>query len=91
MVTPPAKSAGDLDWLTAQGVTVERFNLAQRPQPFVGNDLVRVALELDGDAGRASARVAVTPWVPVRPVGQTGLRASIEASVSSTPTTGSSH
>lgn len=42
--------AADLDWLAAQGVAVERFNLAQQPQVFVGNDLVRAALEQDGEA-----------------------------------------
>jgi len=42
--------AGDLDWLAAQGVAVERFNLAQQPQVFVGNNLVRAALEQDGEA-----------------------------------------
>ena len=42
--------AGDLDWLAAQGVTVVRFNLAQQPQAFVNHDLVRAALEQDGEA-----------------------------------------
>jgi AhpD family alkylhydroperoxidase len=42
--------AGDLDWLAAQGVTVRRFNLAQQPQAFASHDLVRAALEQDGDA-----------------------------------------
>lgn len=42
--------AGDLDWLAAQGVAVNRFNLAQQPQAFVGHTLVRAALEQDGDA-----------------------------------------
>ena len=42
--------AADLDWLAAQGVTVHRFNLAQQPQVFVGDDLVRTALEQDGEA-----------------------------------------
>lgn len=42
--------AADLDWLAAQGVTVDRFNLAQQPQAFVNHDLVRTALEQDGEA-----------------------------------------
>ena len=42
--------AGDLNWLAAQGVTVVRFNLAQQPQAFVNHDLVRAALEQDGEA-----------------------------------------
>lgn len=41
--------SGDLDWLAAQGVTVDRFNLAQQPQAFVNHDLVRAALEQDGE------------------------------------------
>lgn len=42
--------AADLAWIAAQGVTVGRFNLAQQPQAFVSHDLVRTALEQDGDA-----------------------------------------
>jgi AhpD family alkylhydroperoxidase len=42
--------AGDLDWLAAQGVAVTRFNLAQQPQAFVSHDLVRAAIEQDGEA-----------------------------------------
>lgn len=42
--------AADLDWLAAQGVVVDRFNLAQQPQAFVNNNLVRAALEQDGEA-----------------------------------------
>ena len=42
--------AADLDWLAGQGVAVERFNLAQQPQAFVDHDLVRTALEQDGEA-----------------------------------------
>ena len=42
--------AGALDWLAEQGVTVVRFNLAQQPQAFVNHDLVRAALEQDGEA-----------------------------------------
>jgi len=37
---------------------------------------------------QASARVVVTPWVPVRPVGQSGLHAFIDASVSAAPGAG---
>ena len=42
--------AGDLDWLAAQGIAVVRFNLAQQPQAFVNHNLVRSALEQDGEA-----------------------------------------
>ena len=41
--------AADLEWLGQQGVTVERFNLAQQPGAFVDNALVKQALERDGN------------------------------------------
>ena len=41
--------AADLKWLESQGVTVERFNLAQSPMAFVENDLVRSWLEDKGE------------------------------------------
>ena len=40
--------AADLAWLQGQGVEVERFNLAQQPQAFAGNDLVRQQLTKSG-------------------------------------------
>jgi AhpD family alkylhydroperoxidase len=42
--------AADLKWLAEQGATVERFNLAQTPVAFAGNDLVRAALTEKGEA-----------------------------------------
>ena len=45
-----SRFAADLDWLAAQGVPVDRFNLAQQPQAFVNHALVRAALEQDGEA-----------------------------------------
>lgn len=39
--------AADADWLRANGVAVERFNLAQEPGAFAENDAVRTALEID--------------------------------------------
>jgi hypothetical protein len=45
-----AAFAADVDWLTAQGVTVARYNLAQEPQAFVSNPLVQEALQREGDA-----------------------------------------
>lgn len=45
-----ARFAADLDWLRAQGVTVDRCNLAQQPQAFANHELVRAALEQDGEA-----------------------------------------
>lgn len=38
------RAARDLAWLKAQGVTVERFNLAQEPQAFVAEPAVAAAL-----------------------------------------------
>jgi len=36
--------AADLEWLKAQGVTVERYNLAHQPAAFTQNDNVKAAL-----------------------------------------------
>lgn len=41
--------AADLDWLKSQGVTVERYNLAQQPAVFVGNELVKCTLAAEGN------------------------------------------
>jgi len=40
--------AADLDWLKAQGVTVERFNLAQQPGMFAKSEIVKHALSENG-------------------------------------------
>lgn len=40
--------AADLDWLKSQGVSVERFNLAQQPAEFAQNAEVKKALEAKG-------------------------------------------
>jgi hypothetical protein len=40
--------AADLEWLTAQGVDVERATLSQEPAKFVATEPVRNALETDG-------------------------------------------
>ncbi len=45
-----AAFAADVDWLTSQGVTVTRYNLAQDPQAFVSHPLVRDTLQREGDA-----------------------------------------
>ena len=39
-----AQFAADLAWLQGQGVEVERYNLAQEPQVFAANNLVRQEL-----------------------------------------------
>ena len=41
--------AADLDWLERHGVEVERFNLSQQPAAFAGNDVVKGALERNGN------------------------------------------
>lgn len=41
--------AADLDWLAAQGVVVERVNLAQQPQRFAQDVAIRRLLETQGD------------------------------------------
>jgi AhpD family alkylhydroperoxidase len=52
-----ARFAADLDWLKSQGVSVERFNLAQEPAAFVEDQGVRSALETKGDAGLPVVKV----------------------------------
>ena len=42
--------AADVDWLTSQGVTVTRYNLAQDPQAFVVHPLASQALQREGEA-----------------------------------------
>ena len=43
--------AADLQWLANQGITVERFNLAQQPQAFAASELVKTALAQYGNEG----------------------------------------
>ncbi len=43
-----AAFAADVDWLTAQGVTVARHNLSQDPQPFVSNAHVLDLMQREG-------------------------------------------
>jgi hypothetical protein len=49
--------AADLEWLTDQGVQVERYNLAQQPAAFASDAAVRAALERDGEAALPLVRV----------------------------------
>lgn len=42
--------AADVDWLKRQGVTVERFNLAQQPQAFANDATIRDLLHAQGEA-----------------------------------------
>lgn len=41
--------AADLDWLKRQGVSIERFNLAQQPGEFTKRPLVKTALTEQGN------------------------------------------
>ena len=41
--------ASDLAWLKSQGVSVERYNLAQQPAAFVANPMVGEALKKQGN------------------------------------------
>lgn len=41
--------AADLEWLKTQGVVVERYNLAQQPSEFSKNEVVKRALEENGN------------------------------------------
>ena len=49
--------AADLDWLHSQGISVERFNLAQQPGAFAGDAAVRAALESDGETALPLVKV----------------------------------
>ena len=43
--------AADLKWLSGEGVSVERFNLAQQPGAFANDSAVKEVLESRGEAG----------------------------------------
>jgi len=42
--------AADLEWLSAQGIAVERVNLARQPQLFAQDVAIRRLLDTKGDA-----------------------------------------
>ncbi|MGO9274088.1 MAG: arsenite efflux transporter metallochaperone ArsD [Terriglobia bacterium] len=44
-----ARFTADLHWLANEGVQVERYNLSQQPQAFAANQLVKNALEKEGN------------------------------------------
>ncbi|MEX2662349.1 MAG: arsenite efflux transporter metallochaperone ArsD [Vicinamibacterales bacterium] len=52
-----ARFSADLDWLKSQGISVERFNLAQEPAAFAEDRAVRSALEAKGEAGLPLVKV----------------------------------
>jgi len=49
--------SADLEWLKSQGVSVERFNLAQQPGVFAGDAAVKAVLGTRGDAGLPLVKV----------------------------------
>ena len=49
--------SADLEWLKSQGVTVERFNLAQQPGAFARDAAVKAALEMRGDSSLPLVKV----------------------------------
>jgi hypothetical protein len=52
-----ARFSADLDWLKSQGVSVERFNLAQQPAAFADDAAVKAALETKGESGLPLVKV----------------------------------
>jgi AhpD family alkylhydroperoxidase len=52
-----ARFASDLDWLMAQGISVERFNLSQQPKAFAEDPAVKLVLETKGEAGLPLVKV----------------------------------
>lgn len=40
--------SADVDWAKRSGAQIERFNLAQQPMAFAGNDVVKKFLERSG-------------------------------------------
>jgi hypothetical protein len=52
-----ARFSADLDWLKSQGVSVERFNMAQEPAAFAEDQAVRSALATRGEAGLPVVKV----------------------------------
>ncbi len=49
--------AADLDWLKAQGVFVERYNLSQHPAAFVADAVAKATLEARGEEGLPLVKV----------------------------------
>ena len=45
-----ARFAGDVEWLSAHGAVVERFNLAQQPGVFAEREIVRETLRTKGES-----------------------------------------
>ena len=72
-----AQFSSDLEWLEAEGVEVERYNLAQEPGEFVGDGDAKAFLETEGeselpllkvdgeivDYGEYPSRTTLADWV----------------------------
>ena len=62
--------ASDFHWLAGQGVHVERYNLAQQPQAFAANEIVKAMLAEDGNTCLplilADGEIASTGQYPTR-------------------------
>lgn len=77
--------AADLDWLKREGVTVERFNLAQQPAAFVAEPLARKVLQDQGEVGLplviVNGEMRISGSYPSREllVGWAGLRITAAA------------
>ena len=65
-----ARFAADLNWLAAEGVSVERFNLAQQPEAFVTHAVATQALREHGEQALPlvpqAAAVRVVHTAPVQ-------------------------
>lgn len=90
--------AADLKWLSARGVTVERYNLAQQPDVFVRDSAVREAVNASDTGGLplivAEGRIAAHSRYPdrdglARIAGLTDEVPLIGLDVVSSPVTGS--
>lgn len=82
--------SADVAWAAQNGVTIERFNLAQQPMAFAQNGLVKAVLELSGEealpvvlvngevalAGRYPSRSEITRWAGILPVASEAKPAS---------------
>jgi len=80
--------ASDFLWVAGQGIHVERYNLAQQPQAFAANEIVKTALKEHGNAclplifvngaivseGRYPAREELAKLVGLKPDGTKSFR-----------------
>lgn len=73
--------SADIDWAKSEGISIERFNLAQQPMAFAENAMVKGFLERSGAdalpvilvkgeialAGRYPTRAEITRWAGIAP------------------------